>query len=139
MNNIVGHCVCGKVKMKLKEYGNFVYACHCDTCRRMNSGPVLSVDPGPKENVEFVEGEQQISIYNDEGIERGFCSICGSTLFWHDSESNHYCMNAELFDEIIKDASFELELFYDSKPDYYAFSEERKKLDCNFNEIKSAL
>lgn len=66
MNSILGHCVCGKVKIMIKEYGNFVYACHCDTCRRMNSGPVLSVDPGPKENVKFVDGKQLISIYNDE-------------------------------------------------------------------------
>lgn len=136
MNNVHGHCVCGKVKIMMKEYGNFVYACHCDTCRRMNSGPVLSVDPGSKENVEFVDGEEFISIYNDEGIERGFCSICGSTLFWHDIPNNHYCMNAELFDKVIKNASFELELFYDMKPSYYNFLGERKKLDRNFDEIK---
>ncbi|GHU55787.1 hypothetical protein FACS1894132_12380 [Clostridia bacterium] len=44
-------------------------------------------------------------------------------------------MNAELFDEIIKNASFELELFYDAKPDYYSFASQRKKLDGNFKEI----
>jgi len=101
----------------------------------MNSGPVLSVDPGPKENVEFVLGEEKITIYMDEDIERGFCSICGSTLFWHDPAENHYCMNAELFDDIIRNASFNLELFYDMKPDYYSFAGERKKLDRNFEEI----
>ena len=54
MKDIIGRCVCGAVEIVIKEYGNFVYACHCDTCRRMNSGPVLSVDPGPKENIESV-------------------------------------------------------------------------------------
>ena len=48
MKNVTGHCVCGAVEIMIKEYGNFVYTCHCDTCRRMNSGPVLSVDPGQK-------------------------------------------------------------------------------------------
>lgn len=136
MNNLEGRCVCGAVNIVIKEYGNFVYTCHCDNCRRMNSGPVLSVDPGPKENVEFKSGQQLITIYHDEEVERGFCSVCGSTLFWYDPANNHYCMNAELFDEIIKNASFELELFYDMKPGYYAFAGERKKLDHNFNEIK---
>lgn len=136
MNNIHGHCVCGSVEIMIKNYGNFVYTCHCDNCRRMNSGPVLSVEPGPKENIEFTSGKQWITIYQDDEIERGFCSICGSTLFWHDPASNHYCMNAELFDKIIKRASFELELFYDMKPDYYAFTGKRKKLDSNFSEIK---
>lgn len=102
----------------------------------MNSGPVLSVDPGPAENVEFTRGREAINIYHDEEIERGFCSICGTTLFWHDRENNHYCMNAELFDEIIKTASFELELFYDMKPGYYSFAGERKRLDRAFAEIK---
>jgi hypothetical protein len=123
------------VEIIIKEYGNFVYTCHCDNCRRMNSGPVLSVDPGPKENVVFAKGEDKISIYHDEEVERGFCSVCGSTLFWHHPVDNHYCMNAELFDDIIKDASFEMELFYDIKPAYYAFAGERKKLDHNYKEI----
>jgi len=36
-------------------------------------------------------------------------------------------MNAELFDDIIKNASFELELFYDMKPGYYDFSGNHNK------------
>ena len=44
-------------------------------------------------------------------------------------------MNAELFDNIIKNASFNLELFYDMKPNYYSFMGERKKLDRDFKEI----
>ncbi len=62
----------------IKEYGDFAYACHCDTCRRMNSGPVFSVDPSPKENIVFKRGEEAITIYQDEEVERGFCSICGA-------------------------------------------------------------
>ncbi len=119
----------------IKEYGNFVYTCHCDTCRRLNAGPVLSLDPGPKENVDFTRGGEKITIYHDEEVERGFCSVCGSTLFWHDPAENHYCMNAELFDDIIQNASFNLELFYDMKPPYYAFAGERKKLNRHFQEM----
>jgi hypothetical protein len=135
MKNIQGHCFCGAIGIIVKEYSDFVYTCHCDDCRRINSGPVLSIDPGPKENIEFAQGNDKITIYHDENIERGFCSICGSTLFWHDPENNHYCMNAELFDDIIKNASFNLELFYDMKPEYYSFTGERKKLNRNFEEI----
>jgi hypothetical protein len=135
MTDIQGHCYCGAVEIVIREYGNFVYACHCDDCRRLHSGPVLSVDPGPKENVAFGRGEEKITIYHDAHIERGFCSVCGTALFWHDPADNHYCMNAELFDEIVADASFELELFYDHKPPYYSFAGQRRKLDRNFKEI----
>ncbi|MFV0401864.1 MAG: GFA family protein [Oscillospiraceae bacterium] len=135
MTNLHGHCVCGAVEIVIKEYGDFVYTCHCDTCRRMNSGPVLSVDPGTKENVLFTKGQDKITVYHDEEIERGFCSVCGSNLYWYNPADTHYCMNAELFDEIIKNASFNLELFYDMKPDYYSFVGERKRLDRNYQEI----
>ena len=136
MNNIHGHCFCNEVEIIIKEYGNFVYTCHCDNCRRINSGPVLSVDPGPEKNIEFLRGKEKITIYRqDDEVERGFCSICGSTLFWHKLSDDHYCMNAELFDDIVRIASFELELFYDEKPEYYSFAGERKKLDSNFEEI----
>ncbi len=105
MKNVHGHCVCGAVEVILKEYGNFVYTCHCDTCRRMNSGPVLSVDPGPRENVEFARGEEKITVYHDEDVERGFCSVCGSTLYWYNPADGHICMNAELFDDVVQNAA----------------------------------
>ncbi len=104
----------------------------------MNSGPVLSIDPGPKENVEFVRGEDAITIYHDEEVDRGFCSVCGSTLFWHNPADNHYCMNAELFDDVIKDGQFGLEIYYDMKPDYYSFAGERRRLDSEAKEIGDA-
>ena len=135
LNTVKGYCVCGAIEIIIKEYSEFVYTCHCDTCRRQNSGSVMSVDAGPKENVEFVGGKEKITIYHDEEVERGFCSICGSNLFWHNPERNHYCMNAELFDKIIKIASFNLELFYDMKPDYFSFAGNRKKLNSKFEEI----
>jgi hypothetical protein len=135
MENIHGKCVCGAVEIIIKEYGNFVYACHCDNCRRQNSGAVLSVDPGSAKNVVFARGEDKITRYQDEEVYRGFCSVCGTNLYWHKPSDDHYCMNAELFDDIIKNASFELELFCDVKPDYYSFAGERKKLDSQFREI----
>jgi hypothetical protein len=135
MDNIHGHCVCGAVEIVLKEYENFVYACHCDNCRRQNCGPVLSIDPGPAENFAFVRGEDKITRFADEEVFRGFCSLCGTTLFWHKPSENHYCMNAELFDDVIENASFALELFYDQKPAYYSFAGKRRKLDHNFEEI----
>jgi hypothetical protein len=30
MENIHGKCVCGAVEIIIKEYGNFVYACHLE-------------------------------------------------------------------------------------------------------------
>jgi hypothetical protein len=50
------------VEIVVKEYGDFVYACHRGNCRRMKAGPAPSIDPGPKENVEFAHKEYKITI-----------------------------------------------------------------------------
>jgi hypothetical protein len=135
MKNVHGHCACGAVEIILREYGNFVYACHCDECRRRYGGAHMAVDPGTGENVDFAKGKENITIWRDEPIERGFCSACGSDIFWHNPADDHYCMNAELFDEVVKNAEFGLEIYYDHKPAYYRFAGERKRLDSSFHEV----
>lgn len=85
--------------------------------------------------MDFLRGKEHITVYHDEEIERGFCAVCGSTLYWHNPADDHYCLNAELFDDIVQNASFELELYYDMKPAYYSFTGERKKLNRHFKEI----
>jgi hypothetical protein len=135
MKNIKGHCLCGKVNVLLHEYGNFIYVCHCDSCRRQGAGPTHAIDPGNGQNVDFISGENSILRYqSSEHVERGFCKNCGTFLFWHNDEG-HYRMNAELFDAIIADGSFELELFYDEKPAYYDFKNATKKLDSKFETV----
>jgi hypothetical protein len=42
----------------------------------------------PKENIVFARGEEKITIYHDDEVERGFCSVCGSTLFWNNPAEN---------------------------------------------------
>jgi hypothetical protein len=46
-----------------------------------------------------------------------------------------FCLNAELFPEIIRNADFSLQLFYDRKPDYYDFANKTTCLDHNFQEV----
>jgi hypothetical protein len=81
MKNISGHCVCGAVQCVIDEYGDFIYVCHCGVCRRLGSGPAHSIDPGTSENFHIVKGCELIGIYiSHEGIERGFCTKCGTRI-----------------------------------------------------------
>lgn len=54
MKDIIGRCVCGAVEIMIKEYGNFVYACHCDTCRRMNSGLSFLLIPAQEKTLYLI-------------------------------------------------------------------------------------
>ena len=136
MENVKGTCLCGKNQVTIKHYGNFVYSCHCDMCRKMSAGPVMAIDPEKSENVDLKLAEDSATYYrSNEEVERCFCSTCGTYLFWHHLGRDHFCLNAELFPEIIRNADFSLQLFYDRKPDYYDFANKTTYLDHNFQEV----
>lgn len=114
-----GHCLCGAVKLTLDIERPTLSACHCSMCRRWGGGPLLSVD---SHGVPALEGEQHISVYAaSEWAERGFCSRCGSHLFYRLRDGSWYSVSPGLFDES-GTWPFELQVFVDDKPDNYAFA-----------------
>lgn len=80
-----GRCLCGAIKFQTKAEPRFESACHCTQCRKQ-SGHVWSsaqVDVGDLEihgTVKWYEAS--------ETAKRGFCSICGSFLFWKAHHEN---------------------------------------------------
>ncbi len=62
---------------------------------------------------------------SSEGFERGFCSVCGSALFFHPVGSDIHGIPIGLFDDQ-SDLPFKVEFFVDQKPDYYTFSNETR-------------
>jgi len=82
VKNINGQCLCGKIKCQIKEYGIFIYICHCNTCRQQLGVPAHAIDPGNSKNFSITKGKEYLTLYqSSEDIERGFCSICGTRLF----------------------------------------------------------
>ncbi len=72
-------------------------------------------------NVTF-KGEDKISIFNSsEWAERGFCSQCGSHLFYRLKANDQYFVPAGLF-EHNESFVFDQQVFIDNKPSYYNFS-----------------
>lgn len=78
-------------------------------------------------NAEF-EGEENISkIRSSDWAERGFCTKCGSNLFYHITDSNNFQIAAGLFDDQSK-LRMSLQVFTDEKPDFYEFSNETRMM-----------
>ena len=58
-----------------------VVACHCETCRR-TSGHFVAATACVRADLSF-EAEDTLSWWSaTPGHRRGFCSRCGSSLFW---------------------------------------------------------
>ena len=76
-----GACNCGAVTFTLAQAPTEATACHCSQCRKQ-SGHFFASANLPKSAVQ-VAGAEHITWYrSSEKVRRGFCSRCGSWLFW---------------------------------------------------------
>ena len=120
-----GSCLCGSVRFTAKSMSTKVGACHCSMCRKWGGGPLMAVDCGA--DVTF-EDDGTVAVFDSsEWADRGFCSKCGSNLFYRIKGSNQYIMSAGLFDS--EEAFvFDNQVFIDEKPSYYCFANETEKM-----------
>jgi hypothetical protein len=119
-----GRCLCGAVTFTAEITSHGVAVCHCDTCRKWTTSPLMTVEH--KGAVSFTGGEN-IGIYKSSSFaERGFCKRCGSALFWKMTDSADYWLSAGALDET-GDLTFGEEFHLGDKPAYYAIAGGRAK------------
>ena len=114
-----GSCLCGNVLIDAKNMSLNVGACHCNMCRKWGGGPFMEVDCGTE--VSFT-GEENITVFSSSNwADRGFCSMCGTHLFYRLKDSMQYMIPVGLF-ESDDNYVFESQVFIDEKPSFYSFS-----------------
>ncbi len=120
-----GSCLCGAVSFTAHKMSNKVAACHCNSCRKWGGSAFMEVNCGP--DVEF-EGADKLSVYSSsDWAERGFCSVCGSHMFYRLKESQEHMMLVGLFDDD-SELVFQRQVFIEAKPHYYQFSNDTEDL-----------
>ena len=75
------------------------------------------------------------SYASSDHAERGFCSKCGTHLFFWAKSLDIHAIPIGLFDDQMG-LPFRAELFIDRKPDYYAFSNETRQMTSDEYETK---
>lgn len=119
-----GNCLCKAVAIEAQPQKE-VSVCHCGMCRRWGGGPLLCVHGGSQVRIEGIEN---VTTYkSSEWAERGFCSLCGTHLFYKFMQGNEYILPVGIFQE---DSDFELkeQIFIDQKPSYYSFANPTENL-----------
>jgi hypothetical protein len=76
-----GSCLCGAVKFTVTGPLRPVIACHCRQCRKQ-TGNYMSATGAKDEYLKLTETRGLKWYRSSETAKRGFCSECGSTLFW---------------------------------------------------------
>jgi len=76
-----GGCLCGGVRYRVDGPLSDVGACHCSQCRR-TTGHYFAATSCDRAALTF-DSDETLAWYRSSSFaRRGFCSRCGSSLFW---------------------------------------------------------
>jgi hypothetical protein len=112
-----GSCLCGAVKFKVNAPLRQPDACHCSQCRKQSGHYWASTDV-PRTDLE-IRGENNIRWFrSSQKVRRGFCSNCGSVLFWDPLERDWIGIAMGAFDAPTG-TRLAMHIFVAEKGDYY--------------------
>ena len=79
-----GRCMCGALSYTVDGPLRNVLHCHCVNCRRVSGNFVASSGCATEDLT--IHGEEHLRWYDHGYCRYGFCSTCGSSLFWQGAE-----------------------------------------------------
>lgn len=122
--DITGRCMCGAVTAKATISRPFLAVCHCDMCRQQTSSMFMSltVDEG---TLSF-DGPLK-TFRSSDWAARGFCEICGSTVFYSTIADGARHPAAGLFADI-DDVPLKFEFYTDTCPAGHALTGDHRRL-----------
>ncbi len=112
-----GSCLCGAVRFEVAGELPSGDACHCSQCRRVSGHFWASADV-PRSAL-ALEGEDKLTWFqSSQRVRRGFCSVCGSALFWAPIGREKIAIALGAFDTPTG-THLEKHIFVADKGDYY--------------------
>jgi hypothetical protein len=112
-----GSCLCGSVRFIVSGRIGVPDACHCTNCRKQ-SGHFFASGNVPRASLALT-GEEHLTWYRSSPeVRRGFCSKCGSTLFWDPSGYDWIAIAMGSFDAPTH-THLDRHIFVSEKGDYY--------------------
>lgn len=112
-----GSCLCGAVSFEVAGALPPPDACHCSRCRKQSGHFWASTDV-PRTAVTIHGADNVTWFRSSEKVRRGFCSTCGSSLFWDPIGKETIAIAMGAFDEPTN-ARLRIHIFVADKGDYY--------------------
>ena len=118
-----GSCLCGVVAFKLTGTIRNSVACHCTQCRKTSGHYVSATQVGP-EQLEITNDDNLTWYRSSPDAQRGFCSRCGSSLFWrHAGDKGAVSIMSGTLDGATG-ITTEKHIFVADKGDYYEIADD---------------
>jgi hypothetical protein len=116
-----GSCLCGAVSFVVDADLPPPNACHCSKCRK-HSGHYFASTEVAKTAL-TITGEDQLTWYqSSQKVRRGFCAVCGSSLFFDPPHRDWIAVAMGAFDQPTQTA-LNLHIFVADKGDYYEITD----------------
>jgi hypothetical protein len=81
--HVSGQCLCGEVQFNVDAPSIWCAHCHCSMCRLAHGAGFVTWVGYKDTDVEITDAGKRLAWYRSSPeAERGFCSRCGSTLFF---------------------------------------------------------
>ena len=112
-----GSCLCGQVSFKVRGELREVLACHCTQCRKQ-SGHFYAATNAQDDAISLTANEHVKWYRASDTAKRGFCTHCGSALFWKQDGASYTSILAGSFDKPT-DLKIGKHVFVVDKGDYY--------------------
>lgn len=118
-----GSCLCGGVTYTLTGPLRNSVACHCLQCRKTSGHYVSATQVGP----------EQLTLTSDASLrwyqsspeaQRGFCTTCGSSLFWRHAGDNGATSVMSGTLDGATGITTEKHIFVADKGDYYTLADD---------------
>lgn len=93
-----GSCHCRAVSFEVSGELRKVIYCHCEQCRKQ-TGHFVAATSALNDHL-TIHGEENLTWYAaSDSAKRGFCSHCGSILFWRGNNSEKTSIMAGSFEK----------------------------------------
>lgn len=119
-----GSCLCGAVHFEVPNELTPPTACHCSQCRKQTGHYLVSTEV-PRAAV-TIRGKEHLKWYQaSPKARRGFCSICGSVLFWDPTDHHKHAWTGVLMGAFEQPTNTKLacHIYIEDKGDYYEITD----------------
>lgn len=118
-----GRCLCGAVRYTVHgTLRDRMSACHCHMCRRHHGGLGYYTSVETRDEIAIEDGNALRWYESSPGTERGFCQICGSTLFIREQQRAVVDIASGTLDEM-PEMKVTQHIYVASKGDYYEIAD----------------
>ncbi len=126
-----GGCLCGEVRFEVRGPLRGVVNCHCSMCQRLhgNFGPHTKAR---KLNISITRDDGLAWFKTSDIARRGFCSTCGSSLFWEPFELDATGIIAGSLDGPTRLETIG-HIFVGEKSDFYEITDELPMYESSSN------